>query len=184
MDQNTIQKIGGTGGVLSQLSSNLKLALSFITGVVITLLVMWGISAFQTNHNSATQKTATIMATSSADQSKTSGSQLSSISVPVTQSGSLIVSSQPAGLGVEVKGISVSVPTWIVVYDDNNGKPSNTLGAALVLSGEQNVIVPLLRTTVSGSIYLVGESSTNAGSHTYSRTTTQPLNIWTTFTAQ
>lgn len=65
-----------------------------------------------------------------------------------------ILSPQPAGTSVAVQKAIVSAPTWIVVYEDNNGKPGNALGAALFFPERQTGTVELLRATTPGKSYL------------------------------
>jgi hypothetical protein len=74
---------------------------------------------------------------------------------------------QTAGASVTVSNIIVSNPTWVVVYEDNNGKPGNALGAALFISGRTNGTVDLLRNTIAGETYLVTEAQ-DSGNHMFS----------------
>jgi len=65
---------------------------------------------------------------------------------------------QAAGTTVAVSNIIVSEPTWVVVYEDNNGKLGNALGAALFISGRTSGTVDLLRGTLSGQTYFAAEA--------------------------
>ncbi len=170
-------------------TSTLRLISAFVAGVVLSGLVIWGVVALRTTHGPSTPSSTTTTATTSQQQSGSAlGSSLVLINnqgqAAVLLQGSLSVAAQPAGTKVVVGGIAVSTSTWIVVYDDTASKPGRVLGAIKAYPGESSVTVPLLRATVAGSTYLVGESTQNTGSHGYSSKTTQQLSVWTTFTAK
>jgi hypothetical protein len=88
------------------------------------------------------------------------------------------VESQPAGGSVTVSNVHVSQPTWIVVYDDMNGTIGRALGAKLFYpisaGGESAGAIELLRNTVPGTSYLVGERIDN-GDATLSFATDKPV---------
>lgn len=65
-----------------------------------------------------------------------------------------IMSPQPAGKSIKVDKAIVSSPTWIVVYDNKDGKPGNALGASLFFPEKQSGTVTLLRATMPGKSYL------------------------------
>jgi hypothetical protein len=73
----------------------------------------------------------------------------------------VVPSPQDAGLSVMISSASVSVPTWVVVYDSKNGTRGNALGAALFFPGGGAKSVKLLRATESGKTYLVGRHVDN-----------------------
>jgi hypothetical protein len=68
---------------------------------------------------------------------------------------SVSVSDQNAGDKVEVKEVVLPAAGWVVIRDYKDGKMGNTLGAKLLDAGtSSDVVVELLRKTVSGSSYL------------------------------
>jgi hypothetical protein len=78
---------------------------------------------------------------------------------PATQTfGTLVIDQyQRAGDAVTIQTISVAAPTWVVVYENHDGKPGNALGATLFEPEMHSGTVLLLRPTVAGSSYFVGE---------------------------
>ena len=72
-----------------------------------------------------------------------------------------VMSPQAAGNSVAIAKAAVSVPTWIVIYENNNGKPGNALGAALFSPGYQVGTVEFLRGTTAGKSYLATEQVDN-----------------------
>jgi len=74
---------------------------------------------------------------------------------------------QDAGTEVMVSVEEVSAPAWIVVYESNNGKPGNVLGAGYVTPTLLTNKIPLLRGTTSGQTYFIGQT-TDDGDSTYS----------------
>ena len=151
---------------------------SIIVGIfLLCVLAIWGMVALR--HKS--ESVVSITGTSTDEADNTSGAQtpaeestttptssettISQTTTPpageVSVAGSLpitVASPQPAGMDVRVSGVSVSVPTWFVVYQDNAGVPGNALGAGLFLPGANFDSIPLLRATTPGSSYFVGES--------------------------
>jgi len=85
-----------------------------------------------------------------------------------TQSGSLVVASpQTAGLTVAISNVAVQVPTWVVIYENYNGQLGNVLGAALFTKDRSSGVVDLLRGTLPGQSYFVGEARDD-GDHMFS----------------
>ena len=76
------------------------------------------------------------------------------------------LSSQPAGSTVTLSNISVSAPTWAVVYDNKGGVPAGALGAGYFRPGETSGSIPLLRSTEAGKSYFVG-LQTDDGDHSF-----------------
>lgn len=83
-------------------------------------------------------------------------------------SGALTIGSQSSGSAVAISNVSVSAPTWVVIFDNSQGKAGNALGAAMFFPGQKSGTVELLRATVSGQSYLAGEYVDN-GDHTFSK---------------
>lgn len=74
---------------------------------------------------------------------------------------------QDAGTEVSIIVEEVSAPAWVVVYESNNGKPGNVLGAGYMTPTIITNKVPLLRSTVSGQTYFIGQT-TDDGDSVYS----------------
>lgn len=74
---------------------------------------------------------------------------------------------QAAGLEIAITNASVSVPTWVVIYENHNGQPGNALGAALFTPERQSGTVELLRGTLPGQTYFAGLSRDD-GDHIFS----------------
>ena len=135
-----------------------------ITVVVIAAIAaVWAVIASNKNTGTSQAGTNNIMATS------TTGNMSSmadgSFSIP---------SPQDAGLQVAVSKVIVTVPTWVVIYESSNGQPGNVLGAALFVDGRTSGPVDLLRGTMSGQSYFVGESRDD-GDHMYSMKNDMPV---------
>jgi len=84
-----------------------------------------------------------------------------------------VTTPQDAGLSVMVSEASVTVPTWVVVYESSNGVRGNALGAALFFPGGGAKTINLLRATTEGRVYLVGRHVDN-GDKQFSLTNDQP----------
>ncbi len=78
-------------------------------------------------------------------------------SIPSTSAGSLqtiLVSAQHAGSEVTVDAVTFTSPSWIAIHEERAGGLGNVLGAAWFPAGtHKNVMVSLLRSTVSGNRY-------------------------------
>lgn len=70
----------------------------------------------------------------------------------------VIPSPQAPGMQVAVNHVAISEPTWVVVYESHNGVPGNVLGAGLFLPARTSGVVELLRGTLPGQTYIIGES--------------------------
>lgn len=145
------------------------------------VLIGWGIVSsrqsstattmtYNTNAASTTTTTATPAATAATmdlSGSAVGGTAALSISSP-----------QDAGLNVAVSHVRVSSPTWVVIYEDQNGNPGNVLGASLFFpaseGGAESGVVPLLRGTLPGQTYLAGEALDD-GDHKFSLDTDKPV---------
>jgi hypothetical protein len=73
---------------------------------------------------------------------------------------------QDAGTMVTISSVTVSEPTWVVLYDNVSGKPGKALGAHLQLPAQNSKAsyIKLMRATVAGMSYLVGERIDNGDS--------------------
>src|SRR3989344_2920459 len=109
-------------------SSAKKYAVMIALGIIAGVVIAWGWSAFKAPSKSpaSTSTEKNLGVDASAAPSLASGSSLN------------ITSPQVAGNSVAVAAVSVSVPTWIVIYESNAGKPGNALGAALFFPESQS----------------------------------------------
>lgn len=182
--------------------------IGIILGVVIVLaLVVWGITALrhrgetvsstasstaevateQTKENST--ETATTGQTKPVEETTAPAETTTPAVTPSTSSASFSAPAQPAGTSVAVTGLSLTQPTWVVVYESRNSKPGNILGAGLFFAGDSAVSVPLMRTTVAGQTYYV-TAATDNGDKIFSVKEEKPVmdaagaQVWTTFVAQ
>ncbi len=144
-----------------------KIAAIFIAAILLCGLIVWGIISLRATGPS----------------NAAAVSQSSETASSTARAGTFSVAAQPAGRSVVITGTDVPAPTWIVVYDNKVGKAGSTLGAAVALPGHPTLIIRLLRRTLSGRTYLVGEALPRIGTHRYFRNLTV-LPVWRTFTAQ
>jgi hypothetical protein len=154
-------------------------------GIIVGVLLSWGWTAIR---GTTRPVGATTSATTTAgDNNAALTSTVSSAEQTQTDSSLLVNSPQKAGDSVMVASVSVAKPTWVVVYEEDNGKPGNALGARLFQTDAENQTINLLRDTTPHEQYLVGESLDN-GSHVFSLKDTQVTEngstLWVAFTAQ
>ncbi len=128
-------------------------------GVIAGGLLAWG----WTNINqSSTNTDDTDTKTGLADETGADlGINTDSVSSLGTGVGLQILTSQGAGMSVAVEKATVSVPTWIVIYEDRDGKPGNALGAGLFFPENKGGVVELLRATSPGKTYLAVKQADN-----------------------
>ncbi len=157
----------------------------FIGGLIVGALLGWGVTDL---HQGSSEVSMSTGSTTMMDMSSTSASTIN-LAGSMVGGTSLAVATQPAGYSVAVSGVDVTEPTWVVVYDDNNGAPGNALGAGLfyptAMGGTTSSNMPLLRATLPNTNYLVGESIDN-GTHQFSLKDKQVLDtsgspLWVTF---
>ncbi len=66
----------------------------------------------------------------------------------------ITIESQSAGTAVVVKRLVLGERSWVVIHEDERGRPGRILGAGRFTSGAHaDVFVELLRNTVSGGVY-------------------------------
>lgn len=152
----------------------------FAAGIIVGLIVGWGWFslrgespkvAVDTTNNSAAAAATNTSGSSNTGASAPSGSTAAAAEPDASvaaSAGALSIGSQPSGASVLVSGVSVSVPTWVVIFDNSNGKPGNALGAAMFFPGQKSGTVELLRATLAGQTYLAGEYVDN-GDHIFSK---------------
>ncbi|MEK7612795.1 MAG: hypothetical protein AAB449_01450 [Patescibacteria group bacterium] len=136
------------------------LAGSFVVGLIAGVVLGWVWTARDQKPEANSAGTAT--STSKPSTSSTDDSTTATESV--TQSG-IAVAAQPAGLDVEVSNVVVSKPTWVVVYESRGGALGNALGAKLFFpisqGGGTSGSITLLRTTLAGGTYFIGQHVDN-----------------------
>lgn len=163
----------------------------FIGGLILGALLAWGWFALKpastpvaTNTDNSQMNTGTNSDNSGAvtNNPSTSGSGNTAVpptnsgsgavkGVPVSTNNSITIPTQTAGTKVTVSALSVAAPTWIVIYDNNNGQPGKALGAGLVFpTTKAPIAIDLLRPTIAGQTYIVGQRLDD-GDHKYSSQT-------------
>ena len=124
--------------------------IAIVSGLVIVVaLVAWMIASRSKTPMAVVPSSVATTTTTTPTNTATAGVELHGLAVP---------SPQDAGSKVTVSHIEVTQPTWVVVYENNNGKVGNVLGAATFFPGATSGSVELLRGTRAGSSYLVGET--------------------------
>jgi len=118
-----------------------------VGGIVIGVLLAWGYSALR----SPSSPTATATTTSNSTTVATTNASGDTGAAANLE----LAATQRAGMSVAIDSVKVTKPTWVVVYDNVNGKQGNTLGAHL-FSTSGSGTVTLLRATKAGTEYFVG----------------------------
>jgi len=133
-----------------------------VVGVIAGVVIAWGYSAWRTPDSTAnnTNATSTVSITGTPTGGDNFGVDVGTAALGSNTSLS-IASPQAAGRSVVVTKAMVSAPTWVVIYENSNGKPGNALGAALFFPGTTSGTVELLRATVAGKTYLAAEQVDN-----------------------
>ena len=117
-----------------------------VAGLVLLALILWAWSA---------------LSPGAATSGKNDTTNTTPDSTSVAAGGLTIPQTQNAGLTVSVTAAAVVSPTWVVVYESRDGTPGNALGAALFFPGNASGSVNLLRGTISGQSYFVGQRLDN-----------------------
>ncbi len=147
----------GTSKVAASDASNMGTYIGiFVAGVIIGALIGWGITGSRTVDT--TGNTATNTATST---DTTSGVDLTGSTVGANGKSVILASTQTAGFAVAISKAMVTQPTWVVVYEDRSGAPGNAIGAGLFFPGSPSGTIELLRATLPGKSYFVGQSVDN-----------------------
>jgi hypothetical protein len=149
----------------------------FVVGLVVGVLLGWGVIGGRSGGETTSTATTTENTAQSANTppgASAIGSNGSLTAGSLMETNDVVVNSpQGAGSSIAVSKVNVTKPTWVAVYDNNAGVPGNALGATLFLStavgGQTSGTIELLRPTVSGKTYLVGQQLDN-GDYTFSRT--------------
>jgi hypothetical protein len=138
----------------------------FVAGLIIGALIGWGITSSGTN-NTSTVATSTAMTATSTSATGTTVDVNGSTIGSTNNTSVTLAPTEPAGFAVMVTNMTVSQPTWLVVYEDHNGTAGNAIGAGLFFPGQNSGTVQLLRATLPGQSYLVGQAIDN-GDKTFS----------------
>ncbi len=144
-------------------SNTAKYVGMIVVGIIAGVLIAWAWVGLRSPGNGTTAtSTATTTNGATSSTSTQSGVPTSTGTVGTISSQNFSVPSpQKAGRTLTVDRAVVSAPTWVVVYDNNNGKPGNALGATLFFPETTSGKVALLRATVAGKSYLVAKQLDN-----------------------
>ena len=144
---------------------------TIIIVVVALAFVALAVLVFNATNKTSSSDDASATSTAARQGTTTATTATKSVATPVTTTmtnNSLVITSpQDAGLQVAVSNVTVSVPTWVVVYENHNGQPGNALGAALFTADRTSGVVDLLRGTLPGQTYIAGEAQDD-GDHIFS----------------
>jgi len=87
------------------------------------------------------------------DATSTTDSEASSTALMPEKQVTLFVADQKPGSIVFVENVSVNVPSWVVIAEDESGKPARILGAQLFVRGMTIGSVDLLRPMIAGATF-------------------------------
>ncbi len=141
-------------------------------GGVIVLIIIGGVWALasRTKPSTSTPVTGASTTTTPTNNIQNNAGNVTPITVTpaALADGSLVIPSpQSPGMQIAITRALVTVPTWVVVYENYNGQPGNVLGAALFTHDRPSGVVELLRGTLPGQTYFVGEARDD-GDHMFS----------------
>lgn len=118
-----------------------------VVGVIAGILVAWAWTAGRTSSPADP-------ATASTEQDANASASSTSTPAQGADPALSIMSPQTPGTTVTISKAIVDRPTWVVIYENKDGKPGNALGATLFFPERQAGSVSLLRATMSGRSYL------------------------------
>ena len=155
-------------------SNSTKYIGMIVLGIIAGVIIAWGWSALRAQKEPVSVTAGTDL-----------GADASATPTLVSGLGITIASPQAAGNSVAIAKISVSSPTWIVIYENNAGQPGNALGAGLFSPESTAGTVELLRGTSADKSYLATLQVDN-GDHKFSLKDDQFLSTdgapqWVTF---
>ncbi len=125
-----------------------------VIGVIAGVIIAWGWVALRSPAN----ETATATATTTVNDLGVNTTTVPTLGFDPALT---VMSPQSAGMSVAIAKVVVSSPTWVVIYENKEGKPGNALGAALFFPESQSGTVELLRSTLPGKTYLVAKQVDN-----------------------
>lgn len=140
----------------------------FVVGIVIGVLVAWGYGSLR-GRGTVSATASSSAKTVGTTPTTTAGTKTTPVAAEQTGSDLSVLSPQKAGQSVVISQAKIAEPTWVVVYEDRDGKPGNVLGAQLFFTSGPG-IVTLLRATEAGQTYYVGTSVDN-GDRKYTKAT-------------
>ena len=146
--------------------------MSIVVGIIVVFaLAAWGIVALNKHSASNGVSTASTTSETTSDTTNPAGtttptpaSEIAQAPVKTAAVGSAsftVPPTQNAGSSVLVENMTISQPTWIIVYESTNGTPGNILGASLFFTGDTSGMVQLLRATTPGQRYFVSAAIDN-----------------------
>lgn len=137
-------------------SNAAKYAGMVVVGIIAGVVIAWAWVSWSPSGTTASNSTATTTRQTSTTATAGNNLGVDTSTLPVLGSTATlsVASPQAAGNSVAISKAVVSAPTWVVIYEDNNGKPGNALGAALFFPDRQTGTVELLRATTAGKSYL------------------------------
>jgi hypothetical protein len=147
----------------------------FAAGIIIGVLLSWGYGA-AVDRSITAGPNATSTTQGKQTTNNRSGAGIAIGTDGTAQSSFTVEDPQAAGKKVTITKAVVSKPTWIVVYDDVDGKPGRALGATLFTSQKQSGTVTLLRSTTAGKDYLVGQLADD-GNKVFSLKSDKPVMV-------
>ena len=138
-----------------QLHTNVPTYAAFLAGgIIIGVLLAWGWSTLRASLAKSSVAAISTAKSAAGSVSKTSTTE-NTVLVAAFAGSTLTIEDQKAGFSVAIEKVSVSVPTWVVVYANDSGKPGRILGAQLFFPSDESGRVTLLRATEAGQMYLV-----------------------------
>lgn len=158
-------------------------------GVVVGVLAVWALGGMFKNDAPEPRITTADETSNEATPAEEVGGATTFVSNTGTIAGLSVPSVQDAGLEVAVASVKVSQPTWVVVYESRGGQPGNALGAALFFAESKSGVVRLLRATLPGQTYFVGQSIDD-GDRVFSLQADERVRdvqgnlVWTTFSTR
>ena len=152
---------------VQKMSSTAKYAGFIAAGIVLGVFVAWGAGAWQSGKSAVVASNSMVKTTNDTSGAPAMDTSTATMAAEGSDPSLLISGPQVPGTSVIIDKAIVSEPTWVVIYEDQNGKPGNALGAALFFPEKQAGTVELLRATVSGKNYLAVKQVDN-GDHKFS----------------
>ena len=142
----------------------MKVYWMYVLVAVVALLVGFGVSSLWNKPSNdapadetqmvADKKTDTLPPLPSSVTSSTP--TMPATGASATLGGAFQTPDQSAGSSVQVSGVTLNAPAWLVVYEDRAGIPGNVLGALWLPSGATPTArIELLRATNPGAVYYV-----------------------------
>jgi hypothetical protein len=164
-----------------------------IVGAIVVVVLLLGAWIVWGGGNSTAPDTVSSTQTGTQTDTKT---DIDTTGVPSGASAGVnslsVASPQDAGLTVAVTSATVSIPTWVVVYESSGGQPGRALGATLFFPAQNGKAgtVSLLRATQPNQSYFVGLNADTGNDRVFSLHGDMPVMgadgkaVWYTFTTR